>query len=246
MQEKIERLKTYIEESNRIVFFGGAGVSTESGIPDFRSAEGLFLQESGYNALPEEIISHSFFETNPKIFFEYYFKHLVHKEAMPNRTHQYLAELEKNGKDIQVVTQNIDGLHQKAGSQCVHELHGSIWRNYCLTCDQSFSLNELKKDQEGIPRCPHDQGIVRPDVVLYQEPLDMERMNQVRKAISEAELFIIAGTSLSVYPAAAMVRWFTGNKIVVINRTPIDLDLSNVLVFENELSEVFAKLTNRE
>lgn len=240
METKREQLKKLVEESQKIVFFGGAGVSTESGIPDFRSADGLFMKESGFHYSPQEIVSYSFFKQHPAIFFEYYFTHLVHTEAKPNVTHQCLAKWEKQGKQVEVITQNIDGLHQKAGSLNVHELHGSIWRNTCITCGTTYALQELVKDGEGVPRCSKDGGIIKPDVTLYQEPLDELVIQQAYHAMQEADLLIVAGTSLAVYPAAGMIDWFNGNNVVVINKTPIEVSIKDALVFEEELTKVFS------
>lgn len=245
MQEQINKFQEIIDSSERIAFFGGAGVSTESGIPDFRSAEGLFMQESGYNVAPEQIISRSFFNQHPETFFKYYFENLVHLDAKPNQTHQFLAELEKEGKQVDVITQNIDGLHQKAGSTRVHELHGSVERNTCMKCGKFFTLEALQKDENGIPRCPHDGGVVKPDVTLYEEQLDEKVIEQAYQAIQQAECLIVAGTSLSVYPAAGMIHWFNGEHFVVINQTPVDITHLNALVFQNRLSEVFTALNKK-
>lgn len=241
-EEKITQFKQQVENSQRIVFFGGAGVSTESGIPDFRSAKGLFMQESGYEYAPEQIVSHSFFEQHPKVFFDYYFDHLVYKEAKPNQTHNFLAELEEAGKEVAVVTQNIDGLHQKAGSSTVYELHGSIWNNHCIECGAFFPLEKLEKDGEGIPRCPYDGAIVKPDVTLYGEALNETTVTQALKAISQADLFIIAGTSLSVYPAAGLVDWFNGKYFTVINQSPVRIQRKNALIFQMSLENVFKEM----
>lgn len=239
---QIQEFQKMIKHSENIVFFGGAGVSTESGIPDFRSADGLFMKDSGYRYAPEQIISHSFFKQHPEIFFNYYFEHLVHKHAQPNQTHLYLAELEAHGKDVSVVTQNIDGLHQKAGSSKVYELHGSVLKNYCLKCGMEYTIDELQKDEQGVPRCPKDKAIVRPDVTLYEEQLDQQVMNQAMVAIQEADLLIVAGTSLSVYPAAGMIDWFNGNHLVMINKTPIRMIPSNTLFIQKSLADVFSNL----
>lgn len=239
----IEKFQKIIDKSKKIVFFGGAGVSTESGIPDFRSAEGLFMQESDYQYAPEQIISHSFFKEHPEIFFKYYFENLVYEDAKPNSTHLYLAELETKGKDVSIVTQNIDGLHQKAGSTKVYELHGSVLKNYCLECGENYTLDELQKDEKGVPRCPKEGAIIRPDVTLYEEQLNKQVMNQALVAIRDADLLIVAGTSLSVYPAAGMIDWFDGDELVVINKTPVKIYQSNALFFQQSLADVFLKLT---
>lgn len=243
MEDQIKQFKKQLTESHKIVFFGGAGVSTESGIPDFRSAQGLFMRDSGYEYSPEQIVSHSFFENHPKVFFDYYFKNLVHEKAKPNQAHMFLAELEKDGKEISVVTQNIDGLHQKAGSSTVYELHGSILKNHCLKCGRKFTLAEITKDSEGIPRCPEDGAIVRPDVTLYEEQLDETVLNKALSCIQTAEMLIVAGTSLSVYPAAGMIDWFNGENFIVVNKTPVHIRKDDALIFQGSLSSVFSKLT---
>lgn len=238
----IEKLQQQINESQRIVFFGGAGVSTESGIPDFRSAEGIFVQDTGCQYAPEEIISRSFFEQHPKVFFEFYFDKLIYPNAKPNSTHQFIADLESVGKEVNVITQNIDGLHQDAGSSKVHELHGTVRDNYCLNCHDHFAIEELEKDSDGIPRCPHDSGIVRPNIVLYQEGLDEDVLNSAVKAIQEADMLIIGGTSLVVYPAAGLVNYFSGDNLVVINKTLLQASQQGALTFEDTLSNVFNQL----
>ncbi len=205
---KLEELLKIISNSNHIVFFGGAGVSVASGIPDFRGANGLYQEN------PEEIVSHSYFLKNPNKFYNFYFSKMVYKDALPNECHKALSYLEKIGKLRGIITQNIDGLHQKAGSKKVLELHGSIWNNHSVNCKKYFSLNELK--QTGIPRCPCG-GIIKPDVVLYEENLDETVINQSIELISSADTLIIAGTSLVVYPAANFIRFFKGKNLVYIN-----------------------------
>ena len=242
---KIEKLQQQIKDSKRIVFFGGAGVSTESGIPDFRSAGGIFVKEAGYQYSPEEIISHSFFQQHPKVFFDFYFDKLIYPDAKPNSTHQFIADLEKVNKDVTVITQNIDGLHQDAGSTTVYELHGTVRENYCLNCHREFKLEELEKDADGIPRCPDDQGIVRPNIVLYQEGLDQDILKHAIKAIQEADMLIIGGTSLVVYPAAGLVNYFGGKHLVVINKTIIQAGQYGALTFEDSLSNVFNQIKLR-
>lgn len=241
MNDKIEQLKEEIADSQKIVFFGGAGVSTESGIPDFRSAEGLYMKETGTQFSAEEMVSDTFFKQQPKMFFENYFKNLVFADAEPNEAHIFLKELENKGKDVRIVTQNIDGLHQKAGSSIVHELHGSILRNHCTQCGTTYDLAELELDKEGIPRCPKDGAIIKPDVVLYGEMLDQNTIEQSVQDIQEADMMIIAGTSLIVYPAAGLINYFNGKYLVAINKTPITVP-SDTLVFEDSISTVFAKL----
>lgn len=242
MEDKLQAFQRQLAASKKVVFFGGAGVSTASGIPDFRSATGLFMQATGKNFTAEEIISRSFFERYPEEFFEFYFDKLIYPEAKPNLAHEFLVELEKAGKDVTVVTQNIDGLHQKAGSQRVLELHGTVLDNYCLLCDRHYSLVELTRDEKGIPRCKEDHGIVRPDIVLYEEGLNQQTIEAAITAIEEADMLIVAGTSLIVYPAAGLINYFKGKHFVVINKTPIHTYLPNALVFESTLNEVFGRM----
>lgn len=241
MDEKIKLLKQQIAESKKIVFFGGAGVSTESGIPDFRSSEGLYLQETETHMSAEQMISHTFYKRNPKEFFKYYFENLVFEEAKPNEAHLFLKALEDRGKEVHVVTQNIDGLHQKAGSSIVHELHGSVLRNYCTKCHTPYSISELEMDKDGIPRCPEDNAIVRPDIVLYEEGLDQNVIQQAINAIETADMLMIAGTSLVVYPAAGLINYFDGEHLVAINKTSLRVP-EGTLVFEDTISNVFGKL----
>lgn len=236
--EKIETLKQWVEESSNTVFFGGAGVSTESGIPDFRSVDGLYSQHFEYP--PETIISHSFYERKPEYFFRFYREKMLPLGFEPNITHKTLAKWEREGKLAAVITQNIDGLHQKAGSRNVLELHGSVLRNYCTRCRKFYSA-EFVKNSDGIPRCSCG-GIVKPDVVLYEEPLDEETVKKSVQAIQNAQLLIVAGTSLTVYPAAGLLRYYRGNRLVLINRDATPYDGTADLVFHNRLGEIFAKL----
>lgn len=217
MNEKLEKI---IDESNNIVFFGGAGVSTESGIPDFRSRDGLYNQK--YKYPPEEILSHTFFMNNTEDFYNFYRDKIIKYDAKPNAAHIRLAELEKEGKLKAVVTQNIDGLHYDAGSKNVFELHGSIRRNHCMKCGKFFTLNYIKSS-EGVPRCECG-GVIKPDVVLYEESLDDKTVEGAVSAIQKADVLIVGGTSLTVYPAAGFLRYYKGNHLVLINktRTPID------------------------
>ncbi|WP_192987743.1 NAD-dependent protein deacylase [Carnobacterium mobile] len=242
MQNKLMQLKKLIKQADRVVFFGGAGVSTESGIPDFRSVNGLFNQDSGQTYQPEDIVSDWFLKEQPEDFFNYYFEHLVYPEAVPNVTHLYLAELEAKGKDVTIITQNIDGLHQMAGSKNVLELHGTTLKNTCLTCGRQYSLLDLKQDDKGIPRCPDDNGIVRPDVVLYGEMLDQTALLMSKTAIEKADLLLIAGTSLSVYPANSLIHYFSGDAVVLLNRTTIQYPAVFDLIIEDSLSSVFKEL----
>lgn len=235
---KLETLKTWVQESNRIVFFGGAGVSTESGIPDFRSVDGLYHQKFDY--LPETIISHSFYERNPAYFFRFYREKMLPLGFEPNITHKVLAKWEQEGKLLAVVTQNIDGLHQKAGSKKVYELHGSVLRNYCTRCGKFYSA-EFVKNTPGIPRCSCG-GIVKPDVVLYEEGLDEQTIAGSVKAIRSADMLIVAGTSLTVYPAAGLINYYRGNRLVLINRDVTPYDGSTDLVLHESLGDVFSQL----
>ena len=219
--KQIQQLQQLIDQYDNLVFFGGAGVSTESGIPDFRSVDGLYNQQYAYP--PETIISHSFFRKNPEEFYRFYKDKMLALEAKPNDAHKKLAELERTGKLRAVVTQNIDGLHQAAGSKVVYELHGSVHRNYCMQCHRFYDA-EYMYHAEGIPRCETCGGILKPDVVLYEEGLDMGIMQQAIRAISQAEVLIVGGTSLVVYPAAGLLQYFKGKALVVINKgaTPMD------------------------
>ena len=214
-EKEIEQLQSMIDESNRIVFFGGAGVSTESNIPDFRSATGIYHQMYKYS--PEQVVSHSFFMKYPEAFYEFYKEKMMILDAKPNAAHLKLAELEQAGKLQAVVTQNIDGLHQAAGSRNVYELHGSIHRNYCMKCGKFYDA-EYVKNSDGIPRCSCG-GMIKPDVVLYEEGLDQKTIQGAVEAISSADLLIIGGTSLVVYPAAGFIDYFHGKHLVVINKS---------------------------
>lgn len=236
--DQMDILRQWVEESNRIVFFGGAGVSTESGIPDFRSVDGLYNQQFEYP--PEKIISHSFYVRNPEYFFRFYREKMMPLGFEPNITHQVLARWEQEGRLSAVVTQNIDGLHQKAGSQTVFELHGSVLRNYCVRCGKRYSA-EFVRDAAGVPRCICS-GIVRPDVVLYEEGLNDETVNGAISAIMDADLLIVAGTSLTVYPAAGLINYYQGNRLVLINRDATSFDHRADLVFHQSLGDIFGKL----
>lgn len=236
--DKLEVLKRWVAESSRIVFFGGAGVSTESGIPDFRGVDGLYRQK--FEFPPERIISHSFFEADPAYFYRFYREKMLPLGFEPNITHQVLARWEREGKLSAVVTQNIDGLHQKAGSQRVYELHGSVLRNYCRRC-RRFYPAEFIRDTEGVPTCACG-GMVKPDVVLYEERLDAQVMEDSVRAIRQADLLIVAGTSLTVYPAAGMVEYYPGDRMVLINRDTTPYDHRAQLVFHEGLGDVFSRL----
>ena len=234
----LEKLKQWIDESENIVFFGGAGVSTESGIKDFRSVDGLYSQKFDYP--PEQIISHSFFVERPEYFFRFYREKMLPLGFEPNVTHRVLARWEKEGKLSAVVTQNIDGLHQKAGSEKVLELHGSVLRNYCQRCGK-FHSAEFVKDSEGVPKCACG-GTVKPDVVLYEEGLDQDTIYNSVMAIRQADLLIVAGTSLTVYPAAGLIEYYRGNRLVLINRDVTPYDHRADLVFHESLGNIFSQL----
>ncbi len=236
--EKTEILKQWIEESEHIVFFGGAGVSTESGIPDFRSVDGLYNQQFEYP--PETIISHSFYLRDPEYFFRFYREKMLPLGFEPNVTHKVLARWEAEGKLDAVITQNIDGLHQKAGSKRVYELHGSVLRNYCTECGKSYPA-EYVRDCDGVPYCDCG-GIVKPDVVLYEERLNTDIMDASVDAIYGADMLIVAGTSLTVYPAAGLVNYYRGDRLVLINRDVTPYDHRADLVFHESLGEIFSQL----
>ena len=238
MKTKIEQLRSWIAESKRMVFFGGAGVSTESGIPDFRSVDGLDHQKFDYP--PETIISHSFFLKNPEYFYRFYREKMLPLGFEPNVTHRVLARLEQEGHLAAVVTQNIDGLHQKAGSKEVLELHGSVLRNYCMRCRKPYPVEDIAKGT-GIPRCSCG-GIIKPDVVLYEEGLDSYTINKSVDYISKADILIIGGTSLAVYPAAGLIDYYRGNKLVLVNKSPTPADRRADLVIHAPIGEVFSQL----
>ena len=235
---EIETLKTWIEASDNIVFFGGAGVSTESGIPDFRSTDGLYHQKFEYP--PETILSHTFFYQHTEYFYRFYREKMLPLEAEPNAAHRALAALERAGKLRAIVTQNIDGLHQKAGSKNVYELHGSIWRNYCTKCGKSYSA-EFIRDSGGVPHCACG-GLIKPDVVLYEEGLDEKTIKGAVRAIAEADVLIVGGTSLTVYPAAGLIRYYGGNRLVLINRDETPYDDMAGLVLHASLGDLFSQL----
>ena len=240
MKERIVTFKKWVGESRNIVFFGGAGVSTESGIPDFRSADGLYNQKYAYP--PETILSHSFYRAHPEEFFRFYWDKMVYKNAKPGPTHVALACLEDEGKLKAVVTQNIDGLHQAAGSRRVLELHGSILRNTCVRCGKKYTLDETSSIAEGgVPRCDCG-GIIKPDVVLYEESLDEDVMQKTAEVIANADMLIVGGTSLAVYPAAGFVDVYRGNKLVLINKSPTPYDAKADLLLNCPLKEAFREI----
>lgn len=239
MSEAVNELKKIIETHNNIVFFGGAGVSTESGVPDFRSVDGLYHQQ--YDYPPETILSHSFYRAKPKEFYRFYRNKMLFPDAKPNDAHKKLAELEAAGKVRAVVTQNIDGLHQAAGSKVVLELHGSVLRNYCEHCHTFHDLNYILESQD-VPVCKKCGGPVKPDVVLYEEGLDDKTVRDSIRYISQAEVLIIGGTSLAVYPAAGLIDYFKGDKLVVINKAPTPRDSYADLLIQEPIGQVFAQI----
>ena len=237
-QEEVRKLQEIIDDSRRIVFFGGAGVSTESGIPDFRSADGIYHQH--YKYAPEQVVSHSFFKAHPDVFYEFYKEKMMCLEAEPNAAHRKLAQLEEAGRLTAVITQNIDGLHQKAGSKKVYELHGSIHRNYCQKCGQFYDAAYVKASP-GIPRCECG-GIIKPDVVLYEESLDSMTIEKSVRAIAEADTLIIGGTSLVVYPAAGFIDYFRGKHLVVINKSATAREVGAQLSISAPIGEILGQI----
>lgn len=238
MTESVKKLKEWVDGAHSIVFFGGAGVSTESGIPDFRSTGGLYRQE--WSDPPEVILSHSYYKSNPEEFFRFYRAKLLAPEAKPNDAHRKLAEWERQGKLEAVVTQNIDGLHQAAGSRRVYELHGSVHRNYCEKCRKFYGLDFMLQSR-GVPRCSCG-GAVKPDVVLYEEGLDQDTLNGAVRAIAAADLLIIGGTSLNVYPAAGLINYYRGQRLALINKSAVARDLDAGVVITDPIGEVLAQM----
>lgn len=236
-QDNILKLKAMIEASDNIVFFGGAGVSTESGIPDFRSETGIYNTVHKYGCSPEQILSHSYFMRKPEIFYDFYKTTMIYTDAEPNDAHKVLARLEAMGKLKAVVTQNIDGLHQKAGSKAVYELHGTIMKNYCMKCGAPYDL-EYVIQSDGVPRCEKCGGMVKPDVVLYEEGLDDTTIRKSVRAIAEADVLIIGGTSLNVYPAAGFINYYQGNKLVLINKSETPYDVKADLLIHDSIGKV--------
>lgn len=236
-----KELEEIIKNSENIVFFGGAGVSTESGIPDFRSESGLFRAKEEYGVSPETILSHNFYKKNTEKFYDYYKNNMVYLDAVPNNAHKALVKLEKEGKLKAIVTQNIDGLHQKAGSKNVYELHGSIYRNTCTRCGKKYDLNYIMEEKnciDLIPICNECEGVIKPDVVLYDEALDNKVIDDAIKAISSCDTLIIGGTSLAVYPAAGLINYFKGNNLILINKTKTPYDQKADLVIYGEIGKV--------
>ncbi|MCQ2969608.1 MAG: NAD-dependent protein deacylase [Clostridium sp.] len=240
MNEKIEKLTNILKNSNNIVFFGGAGCSCESGIPDFRSSNGLYSEKLHANFTPEQLVSHSFYIRYPEEFFKFYKEKLIYPEAKPNAAHIALAKLEKMGKLKAVITQNIDGLHQAAGSKIVYELHGSVLRNYCVSC-HAFYDEKFILESKGVPTCNKCGGNVKPDVVLYEEGLDDNVIRGAVDAISKADTLIIGGTSLVVYPAAGLINYFRGKNLILINKSTTSADNKADLVIHDSIGEVFGK-----
>lgn len=240
--DKLKELQEIIDQSQKIVFFGGAGVSTESNIPDFRSSDGVYSVTLGRHFTAEQLVSHTMFDRYPEDFFDFYKKYLLYPDAKPNAAHRYLAWLEETGKLKAVVTQNIDSLHEMAGSKKILKLHGSADRNYCTSCHRFYDLESFLALEGTVPHCLDCGNVVKPDVTLYEEPLDMDVFSQAAQAIQEADLLIIGGTSLVVYPAASLIRYFQGEKLVVINKTSIPQDKQADLVIEGKIGQVFSKL----
>lgn len=240
-EDKIKQLKELIAESNNIVFLGGAGVSTESGIPDFRSGAGIYNTESGTKYRPIDIIAHDFFIEHPEDFYDFYKRKLIYPDARPNKAHKALVRLERQGKLKAIITQNIDNLHQEAGSKCVIELHGSVFRNYCMDCGKKFNIEYIAA-QEGVPHCDRCGGIVRPDIVLYEENLEHENVDNAIKAVKKCDLMIIAGTSLTVYPAATFAQFLKHDRIVIINKSSTYMDLKALLTIHDNVGEVLDKV----
>ena len=239
MTATIEQLREAVQKAKTVVFFGGAGVSTESGIPDFRSVDGLYNQK--YDYPPETILSHTFFVRHPEEFYRFYHDKLLSHDAQPNAAHKKLAEWEQQGKLNAVITQNIDGLHQAAGSKKVLELHGSVLRNHCMQCNRFYDVDAVKA-AKCVPYCEHCGGIIKPDVVLYEESLDNDVMDEAVRCIREADMMIIGGTSLAVYPAAGLIHYFRGDTLALVNRDPTPMDARADLVLHEKIGAVFSAL----
>lgn len=232
-RDDIAALREILKNSQNLCVFTGAGISVPSGIPDFRSADGLYNQKSGLNIPPEQIISHSFFVRHPKEFYDFYKSKMLYPKAQPNTAHRYFAALEQNGKRVSIVTQNIDGLHQKAGSSRVYEIHGSVLRNFCMQCGAKYGV-DIVSDSEGIPLCKKCGGMIKPDVVLYEEPLDEQVVAGAVHAIEEADTMLVIGTSLVVYPAASYIRFFGGDSLIIINKSKTDYDrFAKLAIYED-------------
>lgn len=246
MKKEVQILKEMINEVNSIVVFTGAGISTASGIPDFRSSNGLYNEKTNSSFSPEEIISHKFFYLHPEEFYDFYRNKMIYPNAKPNKAHKYFAKLEKQGKNITIVTQNIDGLHQEAGSKRVYELHGSIKRNYCQDCYKFYDEKYILNSKTNVPHCKKCQGIIKPDVVLYDEPLDEDIINRTILALMSTEMLIVIGTSLNVYPAAGFIRYFRGKYIVIINKDKTNFDNNMDLVIHDDVIKVIEELEQYE
>ena len=240
MDAQLQQLSDMLARAGRVAFLGGAGLSTESGIPDFRSSDGVYAALRAYGRPPEELLSHEFFLAHPDVFFDYYRKYLLHPEAEPNAAHAALARLERRGRLTAVITQNIDGLHQKAGSREVLELHGSVLRNYCERCHKFYGLDAILHST-GVPKCTCG-GDIKPDVVLYEEGLDENVMDKALRYIHNADMLIIGGTSLVVYPAAGLVRYYRGHKLVVINKGTVGADIGADLVIDGPIGQALAQV----
>ncbi len=237
----IERLAAILKASRRLVVFTGAGISVPSGIPDFRSADGLYNRDSGLKYRPEQIISRSFFDRDPALFYEFYRSAMIYPDAKPNKAHRFFASLEKDGRDVAVVTQNIDGLHQAAGSSRVFELHGAVTRNLCMRCGAKYGLDAVLTEEK-VPHCPRCGGVIKPDVVLYEEPLDMDVVGGAVDAIERADTLVVVGTSLVVYPAASYLRYFRGGNLILINKSETDYDVRADLAFHRDVVDVVREL----
>jgi NAD-dependent deacetylase len=235
-----EKLRELIEKSDYIVFFGGAGVSTESNIPDFRSESGLYAAKTKYGFSPEELLSHSFFMRHTDVFYDYYKSCMIYKDAKPNKAHLALAELERRGKLKAVITQNIDGLHQAAGSKNVLELHGSVLRNYCVSCGKFFDLDYILS-HDGVPKCDACGKLVKPDVVLYEESLNQDVLSAAVGHLRKADMLIVGGTSLVVYPAAGLIRYYSGDRLALINKSPTQYDSSADLLISDSVGKVLSE-----
>ena len=239
---EIEKLQEIIDNSNKIVFFGGAGVSTESGIPDFRSADGLYSIKLDRHFSPEQLVSHTMYLKYPEEFYDFYKTNLIYPDAEPNPAHYYLAELEKKGKLTAVITQNIDSLHEMAGSRKVLKLHGSVDKNTCMSCGKKYGLEEFLKLCNPVPHCPKCDGIIKPDVTLYEESLDMTIFEEAIYHLSQADILIIGGTSLVVYPAASLIQYFRGKNLVLVNKSVTSQDNYANLVIHDSIGKVFGQL----
>lgn len=239
------KLTDMIKNSNNIVFFGGAGTSTESNIPDFRSNDGIYSLENKYRYSPEVMLSHSFFKRYTKEFYDFYIGEMIYKDAMPNKGHDALVKLEEMGKLKNIITQNIDGLHQKAGSKNVIELHGSVHRNYCMNCGEFYNLQHILDFKGEIPRCDKCESIVKPDVTLYEEPLNQEVLYKAVRAIEDADMLIVAGTSLVVYPAAGLVNYYNGNRLVLINKEATPYDRQANLVINSQIGDILESVVQK-